>query len=51
VAGKPAGLISVSVPLTSNSNFVQNLPPAVWAAVAVAVIAALWMLMLAFRRR
>ena len=51
VAGKPAGLISVSVPLTSNSNFVQNLPPSVWAAVGVAVIAALWMLMLAFRRR
>ena len=51
VAGKPAGLISVSVPLTSNSNFVQNLPPSVWAAVGVAVLAALWMLMLAFRRR
>lgn len=51
VTGKPAGLISVSVPLTSNANFVQNVPTQVWAAVALATIAALWMLVLAFRRR
>jgi hypothetical protein len=51
VAGKPAGLISVSVPLTSNANFVQNVPVQVWGAVGLAVLAALWMLVLAFRRR
>jgi hypothetical protein len=50
VAGKPAGLISVSVPLTTNANFVQNLPHEVWAAVGLALIGALWMLVLAFRR-
>jgi hypothetical protein len=51
VAGKPAGLISVSVPLVTNANLVQNLPHEVWAALGLALIGALWMLVLAFRRR
>jgi hypothetical protein len=51
VSGKPAGLISVSVPLGNNSNLAKNLPPEVWAAVGLAGIGALWMLVLAFRRR
>jgi hypothetical protein len=51
VTGKPAGLISVSVPLPKNSNLVQALPPEVWGAVGLAGLAALWMLVLAFRRR
>lgn len=51
VTGKPAGLISVSVPLTKGTSVVQNVPLQVWAAVAVAGVAALWMLVLAFRRR
>ena len=50
VAGKPAGLISVSVPLTTNANLAKNLPYEVWAAVGLALVGALWMLVLAFRR-
>jgi hypothetical protein len=51
VAGKPAGLISVSVPLVSMESALQSLPPEVWAALGLAGIGALWMLMLAVRRR
>jgi len=51
VAGKPAGLISVSVPLASMNNAVKTLPPEVWAAIALAGVGALWMLVLAFSRR
>ena len=51
VAGKPAGLISVSVPMASTEAALQTLPPEVWAAVAVAGVGALWMLALALRRR
>jgi hypothetical protein len=39
------------VPLVTNANLVQNLPHEVWAAVGLALIGALWMLVLAFRRR
>lgn len=52
VAGKPAALISVSVPLASlEATVVRSLPPAAWAALGLAVLGALWMLMLALRRR
>ena len=51
VAGKPAGLISVSLPMASLNTALQTLPPEVWAAVGVAGIGALWMLLLALRRR
>ena len=51
VAGKPAGLISVSLPMASLNTTLQTLPPEVWAAVGVAGIGALWMLLLALRRR
>jgi len=51
VAGKPAGLISVSVPMASTETALQTLPPEVWAAVGLAGVGALWMLVLAFRRR
>ena len=51
VAGKPAGLISVSVPMASMEAALQTLPPQVWAAIGLAGIGALWMLVLAVRRR
>ena len=52
VAGKPAGLISVSVPLVSmETAVVQSVLPQVWAALGLAGIGALWMLMMALRRR
>jgi hypothetical protein len=51
VAGKPAGLISVSVPLVGMEYAARTLPPAVWAALGLAGVGALWMLMLALRRR
>jgi Protein of unknown function (DUF3365) len=51
VTGKPAGLISVSVPMASTEAALQSLPPEVWAAIGLAGIGALWMLMLALRRR
>jgi hypothetical protein len=50
VAGKPAGLISVSLPMASPQAALQTLPPEVWAAVGLAGIGALWMLVLAVRR-
>src|SRR5262245_33810619 len=36
VAGKPAGLISVSVPMASMESALQTLPPQVWAAIGLA---------------
>ena len=51
MAGKPAGLISVSGPMASTETALQTLPPEVWAAVGLAGVGALWMLVLAFRRR
>jgi hypothetical protein len=51
VEGKPAGLISVSLPITSTSSALDTLPPQVWAAAGLAGVGALWMLVLAFRRR
>jgi hypothetical protein len=51
VAGKPAGLISVSVPLASMQTTLQTLPLEVWGAVGLAGFGALWMLVLALRRR
>jgi Protein of unknown function (DUF3365) len=50
VEGKPAGLISVSVPLTSMQSVLQTLPLEVWVALGLAGIGALWMLLLALRR-
>ena len=50
VEGKPAGLISVSVPLTSTQSVLQSLPPEVWAALGVAGIGLLWMVVIALRR-
>jgi hypothetical protein len=50
VAGKPAGLISVSVPLTDRSSLLHGLPLVVWGAVGLAAVGALWMLALAFRK-
>jgi hypothetical protein len=50
VEGKPAGLISVSVPIGSTQSALQNLPPEVWAALGLAGIGALWMLAMAMRR-
>jgi len=52
VAGKPAALISVSVPLAGlEATALRSLPPAVWAALGVALVGALWMLLVALRRR
>jgi hypothetical protein len=51
VAGKPAGLISVSVPMARMEVALKTLPPEVWAALGLAGIGALWMLVLAVRRR
>ena len=51
VAGKPAGLISVSLPMASTQTALQTLPPEVWGAVGLAGVGALWMLVLALRRR
>jgi len=50
VAGKPAGLISVSVPIASSGGVLQTLTPEIWTAVALAGVGALWLLALAFRR-
>ena len=44
-------LLVLGLVMTSNANFVQNVPVQVWGAVGLAVLAALWMLVLAFRRR
>jgi hypothetical protein len=52
VAGKPAGLISVKVPLTDPLDaLVKSAPPRAWAALGVALLAALWLLAAALRRR
>ena len=51
VAGKPAGLISVTVPLASTEAALRGLPPEVWVALGLAGLGALWMLSLAVRRR
>lgn len=48
--GKPAGLISVSVPMVGASSGLGNLPLEVWAALGLAGVGALWMLALALRR-
>jgi hypothetical protein len=51
VAGKPAGLISVSVPLPPTAAaLTANVPLQAWAGLAAAVLGALWLLTLAFRR-
>jgi hypothetical protein len=52
VNGKPAGLISVKVPLTDPIDAVrQSAPPQAWAALAVALASALWLLATTVRRR
>jgi Protein of unknown function (DUF3365) len=52
VAGKPAGLISVKVPLTDPLDaLVKSAPAQAWAALGVALLAALWLLAAALRRR
>ncbi len=52
VAGKPAGLISVKVPLTDPLDaLVKSAPAQAWAALAVALVSALWLLAAALRRR
>jgi hypothetical protein len=52
LAGKPAGLISVRVPLTDPwSALVAGAPPQGWAALGVAALAALWLAVAALRRR
>ena len=50
VVGKPAGLISVSVPLVGMESAAKSVPVEAWAAVGLAGIGALWMLVLAMRR-
>jgi Protein of unknown function (DUF3365) len=51
LAGKPAGLISVSVPLPHTAAVLSNgIPMQVWAALALAGLGCLWLLALAFRR-
>lgn len=49
VEGRPAGLISVSLPLSQASSAFDKLPPAVWAAAGAAALGALWLLVLALR--
>ena len=52
VAGKPAGLISVKVPLLDPVDaMVRSAPPQAWAALAVAGLALLWLLFNAWRAR
>jgi len=51
VVGKPAGLISVSLPLVSMDSALQSVPPEAWAALGLAGVGALWMIALALRRR
>jgi hypothetical protein len=52
VNGKPAGLISVKVPLTDPIDAVrQSAPPQAWAALAVALASALWLVVTTVRRR
>jgi hypothetical protein len=52
VTGKPAGLISVKVPLSNPADaIVQSAPPQAWAALAVAVLSVLWLGAAVLRRR
>lgn len=52
VAGKPAGLISVKVPMTDAVDaVVRSAPLQAWAALAVAGLALLWLLLNAWRMR
>jgi hypothetical protein len=52
VAGKPVGLISVKVPLIGAGDAVlKSAPPQAWAALAVALASALWLLAAVLRRR
>jgi hypothetical protein len=52
VAGKPAGLISVKVPLDDPMQaLVHNAPPQAWAALAVAALSLLWLVVNARRVR
>ena len=52
VAGKPAGLISVKVPLTDPLDaLVKSAPAQAWVALAVALASALWLLAATLRRR
>jgi hypothetical protein len=50
IDGKPAGLISVSVPMVNATSALQTLPLEVWAALGLAGVGALGMLVLAMRR-
>lgn len=51
VSGKPAGLISVSVPLPPTTTALSaSLPPQAWLALGAATFGALWLLGLALRR-
>jgi hypothetical protein len=52
VTGKPAGLISVKVPLSNPAEaIVQSAPPQAWAALAVAALSVLWLGAAVLRRR
>ncbi|WP_165393273.1 Tll0287-like domain-containing protein [Rivibacter subsaxonicus] len=52
VAGKPAGIISVSVPMPDTGSALSaSLPPQAWVAIAVAVASGLALVVLALRRR
>jgi hypothetical protein len=52
VTGKPAGLISVKVPLSNPADaIVQSAPPQAWAALAVAALSVLWLGAAVLRRR
>jgi Protein of unknown function (DUF3365) len=52
VAGKPAGLISVKVPLADPLDaLVRSAPPQAWAALAVAALSLLWLLWNVWRAR
>lgn len=51
VAGKPAGLISVSVPLPATASaMTAGVPVQTWGALAVGGLGALWLLSMALRR-
>ena len=52
VAGKPAGLISVSVPLPDTMNVLKaSVPGRAWVALVIAALAALWLCSLAIKRQ
>jgi hypothetical protein len=50
VEGKPAGLISVSVPLATMQSVLQTLPLEVWDGLGAAAVGLLWMVVIALRR-